>query len=333
MSNPQNYTVGYICALSTEAIAARAFLDEIHGAPAEVSQHDNNWYTLGKIGRHKIVIAVLPRGKYGHVNAATVARDMLNTFPNIRVGLMVGIGGGAPTPQQDVRLGDVVVSSPGNGNTGVIQYDYGKAIQDQPFLETGTLTAPPPLLLTAIAGQEITYKSDGHRLEKDIEEALQKNDRLHDEFSRPSAVSDRLYKSDFIHHDSKADCSNACGDEPSTLVSRHERGQKRSEDNLKVHYGLIATANTLMKDALFRDNMAVGRGVLCFEMEAAGLMDHFPCLVIRGICDYSDSHKNKDWQGYAAMAAAAYARDLLLRILPNKVALEERIVDVLSHSK
>lgn len=332
MSNLQDYTVGYICALSTEAIAARAFLDELHDAPAEVSQHDNNWYTLGKIGSHNVVIAVLPRGKYGHVNAATVARDMLHTFPNIRIGLMVGIGGGAPTPQQDVRLGDVVVSSPGDGKAGVIQYDFGKAMQDQSFLLTGTLTPPPPWLLTAIAGQEIIYKSDGHQIEKDIDEALQKNERLYEHFSRPPATSDRLYKSDFTHRDSKAECSKSCGDEPSTLVSRHERGQKRSEDKLKVHYGLIATANTLMKDALFRDKMATGMGVLCFEMEAAGLMDHFPCLVIRGICDYSDSHKNEEWQGYAAMAAAAYARDLLRRILPNKVASETRIAEVWSHS-
>ena len=55
-------------------------------------------------------------------------------------------------------------------------------------------------------------------------------------------------------------------------------------------------------------------GVLCVEMEAAGLMDDFPCLVIRGICDYADSHKNKRWQPYAAATAAAYAKELLSTI-------------------
>ncbi|KAI1827324.1 hypothetical protein F4861DRAFT_550886 [Xylaria intraflava] len=64
-------------------------------------------------------------------------------------------------------------------------------------------------------------------------------------------------------------------------------------------------------------------------MEAAGLMNHCPCLVIRGICDYSDSHKNKDWQGYAAMTAAAYATDLLGRISPNRVEAERRIGEIL----
>ena len=84
-----------------------------------------------------------------------------------------------------------------------------------------------------------------------------------------------------------------------------------------------------MKDALIRDKLAEENGVLCFEMEAAGLMNHFPCLVIRGICDYSDTHKNKEWQGYAAMAAAAYAKNILYRIAPNKVNAEKRITDVL----
>jgi nucleoside phosphorylase len=85
-----------------------------------------------------------------------------------------------------------------------------------------------------------------------------------------------------------------------------------------------------MEDAKIRDQMAKEEGVLCFETEAAGLMNHYPCLVIRGICDYADSHKTKEWQGYAAMTAAAYAKDLLLRIPPNKVEEERKISDVLS---
>jgi nucleoside phosphorylase len=96
-----------------------------------------------------------------------------------------------------------------------------------------------------------------------------------------------------------------------------------------IHYGLIASGNQLMKDALIRDNLAVEKNVLCFEMEAAGLMNRFPCLVIRGICDYADSHKNKDWQGYAAMAAAAYVNALLRRIVPQRVETEERISDII----
>jgi hypothetical protein len=84
-----------------------------------------------------------------------------------------------------------------------------------------------------------------------------------------------------------------------------------------------------MKDALIRDKLTSQKDVLCFEMEAAGLMNHFPCLVLRGICDYADSHKNKAWQGYAAMVAAAYAKDLLHRIVPQHVEQEANIVNTL----
>lgn len=51
-------------------------------------------------------------------------------------------------------------------------------------------------------------------------------------------------------------------------------------------------------------------------MEAAGLMNDFPCLVIRGICDYADAHKHKRWQSYAAGMAAACALEILSVIPP-----------------
>jgi nucleoside phosphorylase len=85
-----------------------------------------------------------------------------------------------------------------------------------------------------------------------------------------------------------------------------------------------------MKDDATRDRLAAEKGVLCFEMEAAGLMNHFPCLVIRGICDYSDTHKNKSWQGYAAMTAAAYAKDLLGQIAQTRLEAEMKIGEHLS---
>lgn len=119
MSNPNDYTVGWICALSTECVAAQAFLDEQHEEPEYVSPNDNNAYTLGRMGKHNVVIAVLADGEYGISSAASVARDMLHSFPNVRIGLMVGIGGGAPSSKHDIRLGDVVVSAPRDGKGGV----------------------------------------------------------------------------------------------------------------------------------------------------------------------------------------------------------------------
>ncbi|KAI8405778.1 hypothetical protein FOFC_13239 [Fusarium oxysporum] len=242
-----------------------------------------------------IVIAVLPDGEYGTAVAVAVARDMRHSFLNIRIGLLVGIGGGTPSPNHDIRLGDIVVSSRGGGRGGVFQYDFGKTIQNQSFQETQVLDQPPTVLRAAV-------------------NALK--------------GSDKLYRADITHPPNSSEgCSVVCGDDLSHILARTERDEE--DDNPAIHYGLIASANQLMMDALVRDRLAAEKGVLCFEMEAAGLINHFPCLVIRGICDYSDSH-NKDWQGFAAMVAAAYAKDLLRQIPPNKVEAERRIGEVLS---
>ncbi|KAK1579135.1 LOW QUALITY PROTEIN: uncharacterized protein LY79DRAFT_593036 [Colletotrichum navitas] len=329
MSNPENYTVGWICAITTEFVATQAFLDERHDKPARVAPQDNNSYALGSLSGHNVVIAVLPQGEYGTNSAAVVARDMLHSFPNIRVGLMVGIGGGAPTPEHDIRLGDIVVSRPRDGKSGVLQYDFGKTIQSQAFQQTGFLNQPPQVLRTAVASLEAMYEADGHQLDERIDEVLQKKPRLRKKYSRPQSSSDRLYKSDIVHpQDTDDGCSQVCGNESSALVLRRKR-DRDEDDDPAIHYGLVASANQLMKDARVRDKLAEENYVLCFEMEAAGLMNHFPCLVIRGICDYSDSHKNKEWQGFAAMAAAAYAKDLLNQISVSRIEGETRIEEVL----
>lgn len=98
-----------------------------------------------------------------------------------------------------------------------------------------------------------------------------------------------------------------------------------------VHYGLIASGNQVIKDSKYRDklNKDLGGNVLCVEMEAAGIVNSFPCLVIRGICDYSDSHKNEAWQEHAAVVAAAYAKELLMFVQPIELRGERRIKDVL----
>ncbi|KAJ5113811.1 hypothetical protein N7456_002345 [Penicillium angulare] len=324
MSDPAIYTVGWICALEVEYIAAQLMLDEEHESSSAVSANDSNSYTLGKIGAHNVVIAVLPMGEYGTASAATVATNMLSSFINVKIGLMVGIGGGAPTAKHDIRLGDVVVGSPGAGRGGVFQYDFGKEIQDQTVLHTRHLNEPPQIFLTTLVKIKARYRMNGHCLEENINDILAKRKRLKRDFKRPEQNTDRLFKSDFVHDNSK-ECSSFCAKDSESLISRDERGE--NDDNPAIHYGLIASANRLMKDALTRDRFAQDHDVLCFEMEAAGLSNSFPCLIIRGICDYSDSHKNKDWQGYAAMVAAAYAKDILNAIQASRIEHEKKIAD------
>ena len=330
MSNPNDYTVGWICAIETEYLAVQLCLDEEHPPLAcRPSPNDTNTYTLGKIHNHNVVIACLPNGSYGTVSAASVAINMQRTFYNVRIGLMVGIGGGAPTPDSDIRLGDIVVSSPVDGIGGVFQHEFGKKIQEQDFKETGFLNRPPTILLTGVMSLKVEYRRKPGNLEKAINSILEGEEELQEELSRPSTDTDILYRSDFVHPaDSKSPCVKACGMDPANLVPpRLERKRPRSPI---VHYGIIASGNQLMKDALHRDELAEKWKILCFEMEAAGLMNDFPCLVIRGICDYSDSHKSKVWQDYAALTAAAYAKELLRHVLPDSVEAEKKISEVLS---
>ena len=193
MSNSNDYTVGWICAISTEYVAAKAFLDEKHEGPEYMFPNDNNDYTLGKVGGHKVVIALLPNAEYGTASAARAVRDMLHSFLNIRAILMVGIGGGAPSPKHDIRLGDIVVSAPRDGKGGVFQFDFGKTIHNQSFHSIGFLSQPPASLQTAINGLKVHHEIEGHRLEVAINNILERRARLRKKYRRPDPSNDRLY--------------------------------------------------------------------------------------------------------------------------------------------
>jgi nucleoside phosphorylase len=323
-----DYTVGWICAITVEYVAAQVFLDERHDGPESIAPNNTSTYTLGRVGEHNVVIGTLPDGEYGIAAATGVARDMMHNFPNVRIGLMVGVGGGVPSPKHDIRLGDIVVSAPRDGRGGVFQYDFGKTVQGESFQNTKFLDQPPMVLRGAVAGLRAQYEIDDHCIDNAINSVLNEKPRMRKKYRRPDPESDRLYRSKFIHpRDDGAKCAIDCGNDPSVLVLRPSRTEE--DDNPAIHYGLIASANQLMEDALIRDRLAEENDILCFEMEAAGLMNQFPCLVIRGICDYSDSHKSEEWQGYAAMVAAAYAKGLLCRIPPTQIEAEKKISELL----
>lgn len=298
-----DYTVGWICALPLRMVAAKAMLDEVHDdLPASSSDH--NTYVLGNIKEHNIVIACLPIGDNGLVSANTVAMHLLSSFPSIHFGLLVGIGGGVPSSLTDIRLGDVVVSKPTGIYGGVVQYDYGKALSAG-FQRTGMLNRPPQALLTALSKLQTYHLTDGSRILDFIAEAEQKIPQYASKFARPPQ-EDLLYFSDYQHADS--DCTSCKACDPTRVVPR----SSRDNNEPVIHYGLIASANKLVRDSKLRDQLSRDLGVYCVDMESAGLLNHFPCLVVRGICDYADSHRNNNWQGYASAVAAAYAKELLL---------------------
>jgi nucleoside phosphorylase len=325
-----DYTVGWICAIDTEYVAACELLDQEDTSLPSQSPHDSNAYSLGRIGDHNVVIACLPKGRYGITSAANMAKDMLRSFMSIRIGLMVGIGGGAPSEKHDIRLGDVVVSTPTGKTGGVIHYEFGKTIQDKKFEFTGSLNAPPTMILTALNKVSMTHRRKGHRIAETVAAMVQRNRRIREQYRHPGTENDRLYVSNHIHVNRSEACQVACGNEVPPLIKRELRGP--DQDDPAVHYGLIASSDRLMKDATIRDQLSKVHDVLCFEMEAAGLMDNFQCLVIRGICDYSDTHKNDQWQGYAAATAAAYAKELLCAIPAPEIMAASTVADTIQET-
>ncbi|PLB55178.1 purine and uridine phosphorylase, partial [Aspergillus steynii IBT 23096] len=302
----EDYTVGWICALPLERAAAAAMLDETHETIAQPSS-DNNAYTLGAIHGRNVVIASLAAGVYGISSATAVVMQMKATFPKIEYGLMVGIGGGAPGGSTDIRLGDIVVSRPTGSSPGIVQYDFGKIVGDGKFESTGFLNKPPSYLLNVIGKIESEYHMGVRRIPAILANALQSKPAMRSYFCRPEAPEDELFESEYEHINSGETCDHC---DRGRLITR----KARPFSEPYVHYGLIASANSLMKHGMTREKLRKEKNILCFEMEAAGLMDHLPCLVIRGICDYSDSHKNKTWQHYAAGTAAAYAKELLASV-------------------
>lgn len=293
----QDYDVGWICALPIEGTAAEAVLDEIHEAPPGL-QHDINTYTLGSLGDHNVVICRLPATHYGTNNASSIATHLQRSFPSIQIRLMVGIGGGVPGNRQDVRLGDVVVG------TLTTQYDFGKEIHDGTFQITSLTVRPPPNLMTAVSKLQSEHEVTPPALASTVAELIA-GQKLPPHFANPGRDRDWLFESAYEHDPRMDDCLDC---DQSKISPR----PSRPDEQPRIHYGTIASGNRVIKRARTRDSIVEKTGALCFEMEAAGLVDHFPCLVIRGICDYCDSHKLKNWQRYAAAVAAAYAREFVL---------------------
>ncbi|KAK1142927.1 hypothetical protein N8T08_007168 [Aspergillus melleus] len=318
MPSRHDYRIGWICALPVELAAAQAMLDETHPSLPNIAG-DRNAYLLGSIGDHNVIITCLPAGTYGTTAATATATQMRFSYRSIQCCLLVGIGGGSPVSEPDIRLGDVVVSEPMMRYGGVIQYDYGKALDGGQFIPTGVLDKPPEVLLKALArlkAEHMLHRSD---IRDVYAEALDRYPRLRETFFHPGERDDRLFVAEYSHVGSVPNCDQC----DTTMV--YDRPCRPSREP-RVLYGLIASADRDVRDAKTRDQLAQEHGILCFEKEAAGLMNIFPCLIIRGICDYSDSHACNRWHGYAAMMAAAYAKELMLFLPSHRIYAPEEVI-------
>ncbi|KAH8660124.1 hypothetical protein BX600DRAFT_522911 [Xylariales sp. PMI_506] len=312
-ANRRDFEIAIICALPLEADAANALFDhswDDDGPPYDKAPGDPNAYSTGTIGRHNVVLAHMPG--MGTNSAAIVAAACRMSFTNIKLALVVGICGAIPhrPDGQEIVLGDVIISD------GVVQYDFGRH-QPEEFKRKDTLLdslGRPNLEIRAFVN-----KLKGLQSRKKLQSlmtsylgVLQREPELKATYLGPTF--DRLFDATYRHIGGEGTCDEVgCNGD---LVPR-SRLQPQPTFQPMVHFGLIASGNTVMKSGEDRDRIAAREGVIGFEMESAGVWDNFPCVVIKGICDYADSHKSKGWQRYAAATAAACMKAFLTNWVPS----------------
>jgi len=307
----EDITVAIFCALAYESVAVKYSLDEEFKCRPKAIGARKYVYSFGGIGDHKVVIA-RPH-QMGTVKAAQCAATVSQQFPNVRLALMVGIGAGIPgLPRRDIRLGDIAVSIPKDGHPGVLQYDYGKYEKDDKFVLKGSLDKPPPILISASGSLEEDEMMNRSPLRSILGRITKQPG-----YERPDTV-DVLFSAEFNHVDKEPDCGQCLKSKKGKVVKRADRMAGPWEP--VVHRGLILSGSGVIKNPEDRDKLRRGHeDATCFEMEAAGIMDEIPCLVIRGICDYADTHKQDGWHHYAAAVAAAYAKATLLKVDAEEV--------------
>ncbi|KAI1045324.1 hypothetical protein LB505_014388, partial [Fusarium chuoi] len=210
-------------------------LDEEHEA-LPLCSGDRNSYTLGRIVPHNVVAVCLP--SYGNTKAAAVASNMLRTFPNIHIGLMVGIGGGVPTTRNDVRLGDVVV-----GDLAV-QYDLAKTASSGKFQRSSDPgKSPPDHLITAVKGLKARQDLQPTRVSSVLAEVMVNHPSFKVKHARPAEL-DRLFISEYDHiEDSNSESGPCASCNPLHLVDR----LARPNEDCKVHHSKIASGNQVIK--------------------------------------------------------------------------------------
>ncbi|KAL5045966.1 hypothetical protein BDW71DRAFT_207950 [Aspergillus fruticulosus] len=327
-SSRDEFAIAIICALTFEAEAVEELFDETYDRLGEFYKKqpgDDNAYFNGRIGNHHVVLCCMPRMGKGH--AASVAASLKISYRGIQVALVVGVCGGAPCSpaREEIFLGDVIISD------AVIEYDFGRQYRGGFERKTGvkdTLGRPNREIQSLLAGLQL--QRSRRELQAKTLRHLQAIQESQPRWRCPSSVDDALFEASYQHKHNSLTSPHMC----LCLENTSDEVCKAALDTIctqlgcdegricrrrtctgsyspRIHIGAVASADTVMKSGEHRDNLVKSEGVIGFEMEAAGVWNNISCIIIKGVCDYADSHKNKAWQAYAAAAGASTAKAFL----------------------
>ncbi|KAF1989816.1 purine and uridine phosphorylase [Aulographum hederae CBS 113979] len=332
-SNRNEFEIAIICALSEEADAVKALFDVDWDLdrPFGRATGDTNIYSTGRIGIHNVVLVHL--AGMGKINAASGSARILCSYENVRLGLVVGICGGVPTikakkeVEKEVFLGDIVIS------TGVVQYDLVRKFPNKAVTKDTLEDAlsRPNLEIRAFL-QKIKGSTDQDRLKNTCRTQLTKllGKQSFQKCRYPGDDKDILFPPAYRHKhqqpggcDTCSRCNNddddTCDDARDStcevlgcvaglsneLTRRRDTNLGQPPPEPQIYFGRIGSGDWVIKSGRDRDIIAKEHQLLAFEMEGGGVWDNVPTVVIKAVCDYADSHKNKAWQNYAAAVAAS----------------------------
>jgi nucleoside phosphorylase len=327
-----DFAIAIICALPLEAEAVEAQFDETYNQLGKYygkQQGDANAYINGRVGKHDVVLCYMPG--IGKGSAAGVASSLLVSYPGVKLALVVGICGGAPPPPeyQEIFLGDVIISD------SVIKYNFGQQYPGGFQRKTGvkdTLGRPGREIQALL--NSLRAENARREFQDQTQQYLHTLQQTGTKWIHPG-VDDILFKARYLHKhysDASAGCSCFRSDAPGQIceealgmdcnkldcdLGQQVQCREASEAvPTSIYIRPIASADTVMKSGQHRDGIVKREKVIGFKMEGAGVWDHVPCIIIKGVCDYADSHKSKLWQAYAAATGVSVAKAFLEYWMP-----------------
>ncbi|KAJ6099085.1 hypothetical protein N7467_000620 [Penicillium canescens] len=339
------FEIAIVCALPREYDAMYFLIDEVWDEDSDYYggvDGDTNIYTAGRIGKFNMVLVLLPN--MGKVSAAGSSASLRLSYPGLRLVLLTGICGGVPCPggDEELHLGDIVISR------HIVQYDLGRQYPDKFHMrdtaEDGPGRAPKNIrnllaIIETTVGRERLEQNTALYLQEIQKSAALK--RRGTKYRYPGSSQDNLFQSSYQHkHHLSLQCVCAKNHKNSATVCEEsrqlscddlgcdkkylvQRERLKSKQQLEqegrgtdaqapsIFVGRVASGDSVMKSGEDRDKIAKRHSVIAFEMEGAGVWDEVPCIVVKAVCDYADSHKNKIWQDFATATAASATKALL----------------------
>lgn len=317
------FEVAIICALAEEYDAMEACLDEVYDSDTHrKGLNDPNSYTLGKIGALNVALSLLPR--MGKEHAASGSAHFRTSFPDMKLCLLVGICAGAPHSQKNesILLGDIIVS------TELIQSDFGRQWKDG-ITRKDTIRdnlGRPSKEIQGLMAKLQTWKT-GKELRANTISTLLSLSQTREAWQNPGREHDILFNAEYDHKHRTFEECELCGRDDACEVAQQascevlqcdlrqtverEINLDRQDSYPLIHFGPFSSSDQVIRSSRHRDRLITADGVIGFEMEGAGVWDNFPTIIVKGVSDYADSHKNKKFQSYAAATAAACSKAIL----------------------